>query len=70
MTTKYDIGEVVVIPAKVRGAKIDHKGTIYYELVKVANNDLSGISGVSEENIIGSLEEYYNPTTELHHVHN
>lgn len=69
MTTKYDIGEVVMIPATVRGAKIDHKGTIYYELAKVANNDLFGISGVLEENIIDTLDEYFNPTTELYHEH-
>lgn len=69
MTTKYDVGDTVMIPAKVNKIMVYPDGTMYYELSKVANNGLIDFISVSEENIIDTLDEYYNPTTKVTHEH-
>lgn len=58
MTTKYDIGDVVMVPATVDEVTIDNKGKIYYNMVKVANRYYTHLSDVSEENIIDMLAAY------------
>jgi hypothetical protein len=58
MTTKYNIGDVVMVPATVNRVTISCKGNVFYDMVKVANSDLTGLSSVLEENIIDILAAY------------
>ena len=58
MTTKYDIGDVVMIPATVKKVMIYPDKTICYELAKVANNSLVDFVTVSEKDIIDTLAVY------------